>query len=195
MTKSVSGPDIIYIQTTFQRRGNLNGRECILGELETFLEYSRPGDLIVKVDPDTLFLDRDYMRGLVFSGRLHAVVRTASSVFGGYFYMLSRDLVMRVLQAVESLELGYMCGEDAVIGSLAYALAPKPVHYLIDNAAQGGPSGSFNYHLDDWDGYWRDALDKSIALMTVSEPGLSKETELKIQTFLLNKIMGGNTDV
>lgn len=191
MTKPVMARDVIYIRTDFARHGNLNGRECVLGELETFLEYSRPGDLIIKVDPDTLFIDRDYMRGLVFSGCLHAVVRTASSIFGGYFYMLSRELVMRVLRAVQSLELDYRCGEDAVIGSLAYALVPKPAHYLIDNAAQGGPSGSFDHNIQDWDKYWTDCIDGAVALMTVSEPGLPQETELKIQTFLLDKLRGG----
>lgn len=191
LTKPVLADGILYVRTNFPRLGNLNGRDCILGELQTFLDYSRPGDLIIKVDTDTMLIDREYMRNLCFSGLLHVGVRTASSIWGGYFYLLTRELVMTVQRAVQSLDLAFFCGEDAVIGGLAYALAPKRAHYLIDNVLQGGPSGAFAPQRPDWDTYWRDAIDGAIALLTVSDPGVDKATSLKIQRFVSTKLMGG----
>lgn len=58
--------DIIYRQTTFNRRNNLNGYECVSGMITAYnemLQYKNY-DWIIKVDCDTIINHLDFLKGL-----------------------------------------------------------------------------------------------------------------------------------
>lgn len=52
--------DFVYEKSSFNRNKNLNGRECVLGEIDYFIKHTKDREgLLIKLDPDTMILKRD----------------------------------------------------------------------------------------------------------------------------------------
>ena len=71
-------PGVVYKRTSFERGGNLNGLECIVGMVDEYERILRVGghEWLVKVDCDTFLNSLDWLRGLscrevAFSGTIH----------------------------------------------------------------------------------------------------------------------------
>lgn len=94
-----------FERTWFNRRGNLNGRECIMGELLAFQKAARlfGAERLAKIDSDTVVVDA--ARAFALPASVHADLYGASwhdQGVWGPFYILSTAFVHRMLEAINS---------------------------------------------------------------------------------------------
>lgn len=107
-----------YDRTTFDRRGNLNGRECVMGELSCFLHVAREtgAERILKLDADTAILSQQILE---FPGDLVGV-QWAHRFVAGSVYLLNSSLLERMIYEVTRLG-GLPPEEDAAMSKLVKA--------------------------------------------------------------------------
>ena len=96
-----------YEVTHFERRWNLNGRECIMAEIMAFMKAARlfGADFVAKMDSDTVLLDPDKARHMMQDGRLDLCGSTweGSETAWGPFYLLRTSILHRMMEAVSSI--------------------------------------------------------------------------------------------
>lgn len=97
-----------YERTYFNRGGNLNGRECIQGELLCFAKAARSfgAQFVAKMDCDTILLCPDKAGRIMEAARLDMCGSTwdGSETAWGPFYMLRSNILTRMMEAVCSIK-------------------------------------------------------------------------------------------
>lgn len=138
-----------YERTWFLRGGNLNGRECIMGELLAFQKAARlfGAQWIAKIDCDTVVVDG--ARAFALPEAIHADLYGASwhdhGVWGP-FYIIAATFVHRMLEAINSFG-GLPEEEDFGMTALArhargrVTIVPWAEHFL----------NGFDYRLKTFD--------------------------------------------
>lgn len=178
-------------RTTFPRKGNLNGPSCVLGMLDFALAAASPRDLILKIDADAFIVAPEPIRGILSDPKLgYLAAQVANYPFGGYFYAVRADVLARVREWITDPSL-ILDGqhEDITIGCLAFMVASSlnlRAGFLYDTRA-GGKTGAFSYSAfqEDPDAYLRRLVDdKAAILMTLGNPGVSREDSLRAQQAL-----------
>ena len=109
--------------SSYCRGGNLQGRVCLLGQLEVMLEVARDSRLthLLKIDSDTVLLDSSWVepRDLLGFGYAHYWKRTN---IAGMAYVISVNAIEKILaHTLEDDERGFG-GEDTVISRYAEEL-------------------------------------------------------------------------
>lgn len=139
-----------YWRTDFDRRGNLNGAECICGMVDQYASIFRMGlyEWVIKVDSDTFMNSFDWLEGVssqstAFAGTIHV-----NDYCSGSCYAVSRAGVEWLQERLEekswqgAAERGYC--EDKVLYNMC-KLSGMQVHAL---RADGTPDGKL-WH--DWE--------------------------------------------
>ncbi len=116
------------VHTTFDRKGNLNGKPFIIGNLELMAAVGE-GDYTLKVDSDTLVLDV----ARLLAGRTQVAVGVWVPSMGGMqgcCYALRNDALPAMIEGARKLNPKATLIEDRVTGQLASAVGKVhlPVH-------------------------------------------------------------------
>lgn len=124
---------VVYEQTSFDRKGNLNGLECIDGMLALYESvFERTGaEWIVKLDCDTYLNDLDWLRGMDAATVAQAGCRHVNDFCSGACYAVSRAGVAAVRERLtgetwRKRARKAWC-EDRVIGRIAETTAFRVV--------------------------------------------------------------------
>lgn len=97
----------LYERSHWERNYNLNGRECIMGELLSFQKAARMcgAEWVVKMDSDTILTDPDRALHIMQNERLDLCGSTwpGSETAWGPFYMLRASIVPRMMETVSAI--------------------------------------------------------------------------------------------
>jgi hypothetical protein len=102
-----------YERTFFERRVNLNGRECIMGEIAAFSKAARMfgAEFVAKVDSDTVVLDPHKAVRLMREGGLDLLGSSwHDDGVWGPFYLLRASVLPRMAEAV--MRIKDLCDEE-----------------------------------------------------------------------------------
>mgnify|MGYP001660848279 FL=1 len=124
-----------YMQSSFARKGNLRGPDCIRGIIDTLAEDAENQDLIVKIDSDTLLVSGNWLREmkssrLVYYSSGYAnpknyMERTAY----GVCYALKGEAVKKVKAELAQRQLEPLAPEDLTIAQTVRDLYPSDLIY------------------------------------------------------------------
>lgn len=118
-------PNVQYQQTSFDRKGNLNGAECVNGELWCMYEASKRSNahVVVKVDSDIILnsldwiLERDFM-----SSHVGFHIGEGKGHISGCCYSLPSWSLIPMLRALKKQPCSDTLGESLAITQLAYSI-------------------------------------------------------------------------
>jgi hypothetical protein len=138
------------VRTGFDRKGNLNGKEFILGHLKLMAEHAT-GEYSGKLDSDTALLDaRRLLRGRSESA-VGLWVDGMDGMNGCCYFLKTADLPAMIREAEKLSELEYHM-EDRSTGRVAMAVG-EPFFYrwsepgnLYDRFGSGSSNGWFREH-------------------------------------------------
>ena len=125
-------PNVKYKQTYFDRKGNLNGKECTQGMLFSMLEAAKESkaDVVIKVDSDTILnnltwlLNNDFMNshcGFKLKEDQHHI--------SGQVYSLPSWCLFKMLQEIYKLPQSDLRGESILISHLSKRVGLEHVGY------------------------------------------------------------------
>lgn len=139
---AVEGCEVVV--TEFDRRGNLNGKPCVVGMLRTMDEVARSSDgWVLKVDSDTLCFSTRWLEGIEADavGMWHPEKRG----FYGLCYGLRRSSLPGLRERAEKLTDAEEMPEDETI----YSLAERVHRY--ENLKPGCPMAAWTKVKKEWD--------------------------------------------
>lgn len=185
-----------YTETTFDRQVNLNGKECVIGELEYMLsameEDGNNDGYVIKMDPDTIILRPEYVRDALYRGAEFITHNSVKGLFAGMFYVASRRVLENALVTARESSLPVNCAEDCTIGSLCYLTAHRLPHVWVDVSVAHNARYFAAVPTANLDGprYWNDIVFCSVAgcILTVGNTALdgwTKGYQTKIAADLL----------
>lgn len=125
-----------YRLTTFDRKRNLNGKECVVGELESMMdvmeENVNTNGYVIKMDPDTLVLRPGLVLDAIDKGAKWISHNSMKGHFAGMFYVIHRNILEQVLRNARVMEFPERCAEDETIGALCYIAAAQGTYSWTD---------------------------------------------------------------
>lgn len=125
-----------YTQTSFDRQRNLNGKECIVGELQCMLNAMDADDnqdgYVIKMDPDTLILRPNLILDAIDAGAKWISHNSMKGHFAGMFYAIHRDILEQVYTNAQVMVFPEHCAEDETIGALCYIAAAQGTYSWTD---------------------------------------------------------------
>lgn len=121
-----------YCQSSFPRNGNLRGPECVMGIISTLAGgVAEDGDVVVKIDADTLLLDGNWVREMERNGlAMHAsgynTPKNASDRPAyGPCYAMSGRAARLAAKELKRAELPELAPEDITICQTIQKLFPS----------------------------------------------------------------------
>ncbi len=187
-------PAVHYEQSTWPRGGNLNGETCVRGMLDTYARHACLDDVIVKTDPDALFIDRERVHNAIIGqGYGYIAAQVANYMFGGYFYAVRADVLAAVRRSLPAA--GMIMGgqhEDITIGCLGYMCA-MTMHYPCDillDRRLGGVTGAYDHRHqgDALKQYLDELVNMRCVMLTLGNPDVSKAQALASQQAVLARL-------
>ena len=146
---------IRYEKTYFNRNRNLNGRDCIVGMIEKFIEHAKGQDALnIKIDPDVIVTSKIPFDELYNSPKSHyASIVQPQCHFSGGCYFFKTEALKNVLQIVLSFPIPNNEGpEDYIIG-LALCASSIPKISLMFHAwnyqNDEGVAAAWNYGINE----------------------------------------------
>lgn len=128
-------PKVDYRESLFKRNGNLNGKEAIVGILNTMLSTSPKGEdsISIKIDTDTIISKDTWIQKFANSRTKYlASPRPLAGVFSGVCYAFKRDLLEKTALQAQRTPLYDTAPEDICVGCLAVPLSfPEGFTYAI----------------------------------------------------------------
>lgn len=125
-----------YRKTYFNRNNNLNGKECVIGELELMHEIMEEtvnkDGYIIKMDPDTLLLRADLIVEALNKGVKWISHNSSKGHFAGMFYAIHRSILDVILKNARVMTFPENCAEDETIGALCYIAASRDAYSWTD---------------------------------------------------------------
>lgn len=125
-----------YRLTTFDRKRNLNGKECVVGELESMMDIMEENvntdGYVIKMDPDTLVLRPQLVLEAIDKGAKWISHNSMKGHFAGMFYVIHRSILEQVLRNARVMEFPERCAEDETIGALCYISAAQGAYSWTD---------------------------------------------------------------
>lgn len=190
---------VFYEQSSFNRLGNLNGPECIRGELDVFMSHLKMDETLVKIDPDTVFYSPGKMREYIEAGGFAFVSTYAEEQpFSGYFYLIHASVLAHVVSWIKGNAFMLQSApEDTVICSTALACARMlrlPTKTLFDYS-RGGFTGAFDHSVppEQIAAYIDGLRQYGMWFHTLGNPGISKEQIMFAQQEILFQISNNVT--
>lgn len=134
----------LYQVTEFNRWKNLNGRECVMGELICFQRAMRltGKNIVVKCDSDTAILDGTFVN---FKGDMMGHSWGGSFCFGPCYVLRGKDLIDRMLWEITHFR-GLRVEEDAAMTQLCRASGGKVL--LADRLWSQSFMGFYDYNKE-----------------------------------------------
>lgn len=129
-----------YHQTSFDRGFNLNGAECIRGELQSMVNAcnadGNTNGVVIKLDPDTLILRAGPFIDAISRGAEWVSHNSMKGHFAGMFYAMRRGILDTVHKNANRIELPEGAAEDETIGALCYLAAQRKSYVWTDISNQ-----------------------------------------------------------
>ena len=132
-----------YVQSTWDRNGNLRGPDCIRGMLSEMCREAEPDDILVKIDCDTALLDDGWLRWM---DDHPACPMYASGDFingswriYGCLYALRGWMARRLYQVMDWTLLDDLAPEDVTIGREVLARVPVTLCRIEEPWRQRSP--------------------------------------------------------
>lgn len=181
-------PNVDYRASTFDRKRNLNGTECVRGLLREYLACAETDGnadgYIFKIDPDTLVLRGEHVLLAMAQGSQIYSVTSEKGLFSGACYGLRVPLARRVLLAAEADGVvlddtdGNYVPEDCTIMGLAYALSCGGAYTHIITRGMPGTDryfGAFDVKLLRAPGYAQmvECVAQACRIVTVGNTGVN----------------------
>lgn len=146
--------------TTWSRRGNLRGKECIVGILSELLSSIHDdNDVLIKMDADTCLMNGDDIR--CFAQDPSKVLCAAGELdvrVYGYCYCIRGYAVKNALEYIKSLEISDIAAEDVVIGfSLCQLYPDLTSRTLYKTDAKGAKWTAYHWWYYPDTQYYHDA--------------------------------------
>lgn len=119
---------IHYEKTTFERNKNLNGRECVIGMLEKFIEHAGDKEALnMKIDPDTIVCGKRVFDEVYNAPNAdYAATTRPGCHFSGILYCFRTHPLKEALRLIKEFPVPTDRGpEDYIIG-LALSAASLP---------------------------------------------------------------------
>ena len=154
---------VAIMDTSFDRRRNLNGHECVKGILSVLREAAERfgADYILKIDPDTMLFSSELTGGLA-GGSIGSIGGAAGSkpdrYFFGMCYVLGEDTIKKALEfAIRStpeslsdlIEKNKKLPEDYTISAICSLVSPA-THRTIPFTTGRGFHCSWPYGKKDF---------------------------------------------
>lgn len=147
---------IRYERTTFDRHRNLNGKTCVVGMIEKFIEHAagREDVLNLKIDPDTIICGRRLFDEVYNAPNSEYASTTRPGChFSGIMYCFRTRPLKEALRLVKEFPVPDHKGpEDYIIG-LAISAASLPKLSLLisvwNESARDGVSAAWNYDIKE----------------------------------------------
>lgn len=132
-----------YVQSTWERNGNLRGPDCIRGMLSEMCREAEDDDILIKIDCDTALLDDDWLRWMdahpacpmYASGDF---VSGAWRIYG-CMYALRGWVARRLYEEMDWTLLDDLAPEDVTIGREVLARVPATLCRIEEPWRQRSP--------------------------------------------------------
>lgn len=139
----------LYKTSTWDRRGNLRGRECILHMVDEMISQSENDwDTILKIDPDTLILNGDSLRKFVAGNKIVWGSKSRYTPISGCAYAVKAHALKEAYQILGGQYILNIAPEDHTIGTAILQAFPNQdlwdTHY---------PRNPENNPEGEWIGY------------------------------------------
>ena len=136
-----------YVQSSWERHGNLRGPDCIRGMLSEMCREAGDDDILVKVDCDTALLDGGWLRWME-QRRWCQMYASGSLVDGewmiyGCLYALRGRVARRLLRDMDWEDMDALAPEDWTIGRAALASFPAALTRIDEPWSQRTPWSSW----------------------------------------------------
>jgi hypothetical protein len=169
-----------YERTFFDRKVNLNGKECIVGELECMLKSMEADNntdgYVIKMDPDTIILRFNLIQEAIDQGAKWVSHSSTKGHFAGMFYTMHRSILEVVYRNAVACEFPDSCAEDETIGSLCYIAAAQGIYSWTHTALPDGPRkfAAFPCETYGTDAYWGNIIWCAFAghVLTLGNTGM-----------------------
>lgn len=151
-------PCVKYERTTFERNRNLNGRSCVVGMMEKFVEHAAGREALnIKIDPDTILLGRRIFNEFWnIENTGYCASSRPGCYFSGVVYMWKSDAAERALEIINKGGIDHLPEdkgpEDFIIGVLLSLGALPRLSTLIrswDNDAKKGYSAAWPFSITE----------------------------------------------
>lgn len=132
-----------YVQSTWERNGNLRGPDCIRGILSEMCREAEDDDILVKIDCDTALLDGGFLRWMEARPwcQMYAsgdFVDGAWRIYG-CLYALRGWLARRLYRELDWGSMDALAPEDVTIGREVLARVPATLCRLEEPWRQRSP--------------------------------------------------------
>lgn len=183
--------NVTYELSNFNRMGNLNGSACIKEELSIFTKYAKFNEIIIKTDPDALFISKQ-LADFITKGIGFLSCQVIDHVFSGYFYAMHSDVLSFVSRwLMPNNSILKSAPEDATIGATACACALM-LGYRNDTIFDGlhnGRADTFDYSVPkDKEDLIVERICEGAYLMYLGVHGIEKNEVVRIQRKILDKL-------
>lgn len=132
-----------YVQSTWDRQGNLRGPACIRGMLSEMCREAEDDDILVKIDCDTALLDDGWLRWMMARPwcQMYAsgdFVNGAWRIYG-CLYALRGWMAKRLYREMDWTALDDLAPEDVTIGREVLARVPVTLCRIEEPWRQRSP--------------------------------------------------------
>lgn len=140
--------NIFYRQSKFERNGNLNGKSAVIGILEELISSSDNEEgYSIKLDTDTLILNPNFLKNIYEHNLALFATLRPGNIPSGILYCLRNNILPKLLNVCNTIELPKHCAEDVTILSLATALTQDENIWIIDGQHEKNVNGT----ISGWD--------------------------------------------
>ena len=169
-----------YERTTFDRKRNLNGKECVVGELHCMQKAMAQDDntdgYVIKLDPDTVILRFNLVQDAIAKGAKWVSHSSTKGHFAGMFYAIHKSILDVVARNAEVMELPERCAEDETIGAMCYVAAAQGIYSWTDTDKAGNARkfAAFPCEKYNTSEYWGNVIYCAFAghVITLGNTGL-----------------------
>lgn len=126
----------VYKQTFYNRGGHLTGHENLIGETEEFLKLTKEypsAKVLIKTDPDTVILKRDWVDALIESKTavMSAAYKTKVNYPMGLAQAIKTSIIPVLLKDIELYNGWFGCFDDYEFGTRLMRLCGNDTEYSI----------------------------------------------------------------
>lgn len=146
---AVEGATII--RTSFPRNGNLNGKACVIGQLETMASLADDDGYHLKVDSDALVMGLRWLD--CRDEDLVGVHHPGGQSFYGFCYAVKGGSIPALLDAARAMPESRSCQEDIATGNLSERV------WRYENQTPGCPFATYAWSTEKPPVWWRERYE------------------------------------
>ena len=154
--KELNELGIFYRQSTFDRKHNLNGKECVVGILEEIKKSTKGrAGVSIKLDSDTMIAHREiFDKFYDTESCMFAASHRPGSIFSGICYLIKNDILDKMIKMANDCDIHETSApEDMTIGCLATICSMPNSIYIMpewnpNKKEDDGLCTAWNYDCD-----------------------------------------------